>query len=171
MPYDEMCLIIYGIYERIEISEGNVWFCNMDINEDDLDNHIIKAPNFTFAKRIYDEWVAVSFECVNFDEYNISICVNEDLCVVLTFVGWIVSNNSLELHDENIKHGLKGMSEAYKLIKFFIKYLLPCGFSLIVYGEGKKGRAYKFLERIGFEKQTKNVNKNISKYVFENKNF
>lgn len=62
--------------------------------------------------------------------------------------------------------GLEGLRKAFKLIKWFSYEILPECHTLTIYSQGKRARAYKFLERIGFIKtfSTKETEIAIYKY-------
>ena len=47
--------------------------------------------------------------------------------------------------------GIEGLVRAYRIIKWFIEHRLPDNCRVIVQGYDKKGSAYRYLTRLGFE--------------------
>lgn len=59
--------------------------------------------------------------------------------------------------------GIEGLIQAYRIIKWFITNRLPNDFELRIHGYDKRGSAYRYLTRLGFKVDVKEV----SSYLFE----
>lgn len=64
------------------------------------------------------------------------------------------------------KCGLEGLVVAYRVLRWFINNKIHKGMSIRVHGTGKRGRAYQYLERLGFRACYKGQEDSL--YVFEN---
>ena len=104
--------------------------------------------------------LAVYFQEVDYFVFNCAICImdNKEECV-----DWC--GGEISKHKINGRCGLEGLVVAFRLLKWFIENRLPEGFRLKIHGEGKRGRAYKYVERLGFKVQSK-TSEDVT-YVFE----
>lgn len=118
-----------------------------------------------YAYEFYEELssnqvMGVYFQKLDEELFNCAVCImnNKQECQ-----DWCSGDR--KNHNINGKCGLEGLSKAYKLIKWFIENRLPENAELQVHGTGKRGRAYKYLTRLGFEIVKNNMEESL--YVYE----
>lgn len=105
--------------------------------------------------------LAVYFQEVDYFTFNCAICIMDSKEDCVKWCG-----GETDKHDINGRCGLEGLALAYRILKWFIQNRLPEYYKLRIHGVGKRGRAYKYVERLGFKQTVKTSEDSV--YVFEN---
>jgi hypothetical protein len=91
--------------------------------------------------------VGVYFHLTRSDMFNLAVTIQDskEKCDA-----WLDSGDTSK---ETGKCGLEGLATSYRLLKWFITNRLEDGYKIKINGYNKRGRAYKFVERLGFKLQ------------------
>jgi hypothetical protein len=119
--------------------------------EDVKSYELCGMETFTYFQQLSNgQHIGAFFQQYDEKDYNFAICIAEHPMQIDLW-----ARGELILEKNNGNCGLEGLVYASKLLKWFIENKLPEDSKIKVHGEGQKGRAYKYLERIGFRRTTK----------------
>lgn len=120
--------------------------------------------SYTYYEELSNgQYLCMQFQLIADHLFNCALCIMDTKDECDMWMCRIITEDNI-----NGKCGLEGLSKAYKLIKWFIDNKLKDGQFLKVHGYNKRGKAYRYLQRLGFHVDY--TTEDESNYVYEKQN-